>query len=101
MRGGLDINFHRARHISHWIEGRADLVVVMEPEHAAALMPAIRASGAQLTLAGLWSGHYRPFLQDPFDLSPEYFHTCFSILDDAVASLAAKIPDSVGSIVQR
>jgi protein-tyrosine phosphatase len=86
---GLDLGSHRAKNISHWAEADGDLIVAMEPGQALAVAAKARRVGAQLTLAGVWTADYRPYLQDPYGLAVEYFDTCFSILDEAVLALSA------------
>jgi protein-tyrosine phosphatase len=88
---GVDLSPHRAKNISRWDQRDGDLIVAMEPAQALAVAAQARRAGAQLTLAGIWTTDYRPFIQDPFGLAAEYFDTCFSLLDDAVSALSAEL----------
>jgi len=88
---GVDLAVHRARSITQWVAREGDLVVAMEPKQARALEQRAAQAGAQLTLAGLWSTPYRPYIQDPYSLALEYFETCYSIIDDSVAAIAHRI----------
>jgi len=88
---GEDLSPHRAKNISRWAPRDCDLIVAMEPGQALAVAAQARRAGAQLTLAGVWTTDYRPYIQDPFGLAVEYFDTCFSLLDDAVLALSAEL----------
>lgn len=63
-----------------------DLLVAMEPSQAAALTRI--ANGAQVTLLGLWSRPRRPYIQDPYGRSDEYFQRCFALIDSGIRDLA-------------
>jgi protein-tyrosine phosphatase len=87
-----DLSEHRARDRSAVAITGQDLLLGMEPWHGWAL----RGSGAQVTLLGLWGTHLRPHLEDPFGLSDDYFRTCMRVIDDAVRHLARIIRENRG-----
>jgi hypothetical protein len=64
----------------------------MEPRQLSALLPLARASGAQLTLLGLWCLPIRPVLEDPYGLSETHFQICFSVIDEALFKIRGRIP---------
>ena len=96
-RRRLDLNGHRTRTAAEYKPAAEDLLVAMEPEQGRAAQHLSAASGAQVTLLGLWVKKPRPFLQDPYGLSREYFETCFTILDEGVQRIAMNIQSADGN----
>lgn len=92
----LDVSAHRTRTATEYKPAGEDLLVAMEPEQARRLERLTAGSGAQVTLLGLWIANPRPFLQDPYGLSREYFETCFTILDEGVQRIAMNIQSADG-----
>jgi protein-tyrosine phosphatase len=90
-RRGIDLSGHRSRGPDAIPLGSSDLVLGMEPWHATRVAAVARAGGLQVALLGLWCDRPRPHLEDPFGLSPEYFDTCFALIDAAVARIATLV----------
>ena len=89
---GLNLGRHVSRNIEDFTPEHGDLLVALEPRQAYALASRYAGDGAvQVTLLGLWSKPRRAHLHDPHTLSPAYFRTCFALIDDAVATLLAKV----------
>lgn len=89
---GADLECHRSRNIADFAPEPGDLLIAMEPRQAQALAVRYVSDPAiQVTLLGLWSHPRRPHLHDPHTLSPDYFRTCFDLIDTAVAALLAKV----------
>ena len=64
----------------------------MQPTHLRALQQIADASGAHASLLGLWSKPSRPWIEDPFGLSPEAFERVFRQIEDAVDRLLVDLP---------
>ena len=62
----------------------------MEPAHLARLRGTLPA-GVPVTLLGLWAGHRRPHIEDPYGLSPAYHRTCIGLIDEAVAAVVGRL----------
>jgi len=87
---GLELSGHAATRAPGRL-GPGDLVLAMQPSQLPALRRLSSASGAQLSLLGLWAPEPRPHLQDPYGLGFEYFQTCFAIIDAAIERLAREL----------
>lgn len=90
-RRGIDLTAHRAQAAQAfgWQEG--DLLLAMEPRQMRRLRRVAVPPYVQRSLLGLWASPARPHLHDPHTLSPDYFDTCFSVIQDAVDRLAPAI----------
>jgi protein-tyrosine phosphatase len=86
---GIDISLHVARTSDRVNMVRGDLLVAMESSQARVLRSVAPPAGVQVTLMGLWCTPPRPHIEDPFGLSDDYFNTCFSLIDDALAGISA------------
>jgi protein-tyrosine phosphatase len=87
-----DLGSHRSTAIEDIELQPGDLLVAMEPWQAHALAGRVaRRPGVQVTLLGLWSTPGRPHLHDPHGLSPDYFRTCFALIDSAVDAILARV----------
>lgn len=93
---GVEFGSHATRTVAEYDFSGGDLLVAMEPGQARALQRLTAGSGAQITLLGLWVQRPRPFLQDPYGLSREYFETCFTILDEGVERIAMNVKSADG-----
>ena len=87
---GIDLNEHRSADLDTCGIREGDLLVVFEPPQ---IMEARRRGirKAQITLLGIWGELPRPHIHDPYGHSDRYFQWCFSLIDSAVARLAAKV----------
>lgn len=85
-RMGLNLQAHLATNLTDYTAEPGDLLLVMEVRHIARL----KASGlghVPVALLGAWSYPRRLHLHDPYKLSPEYFLTCFSLIESATRAL--------------
>jgi len=82
---GVSLATHRTSSSRSFALEPTDLLVVMEPEQAQELE--LLEGRHQVTLLGLWSKPRRPFIQDPYGRSDEYFQTCFGLIDSGVHGL--------------
>ena len=87
---GLDLADHRSRAAAAVTWSGSDLVLAMEPAHLKRLR-GLSPPGGQVTLLGLWSRRRRPFIQDPYGLSLDYFRTCIRLIDEAVVEVAGRL----------
>lgn len=79
---GIDLSAHRSRHIRALVPEKSDLLVIMEPDHLAAVA---QFSGvAQITLAGLWLPRPNPYIHDPYSSRLDYFHRCEALIAQSV-----------------
>jgi protein-tyrosine-phosphatase len=95
----IDLSGHRARRRVEL--GAGDLVLAVEPAHLERVDRLARLAGAQASLLGLWARPAQPHIEDPFALSPEYFQTCYGVIDDAVRRLAEGLRRSRDELAPR
>ncbi len=88
---GIDLQGRLLRHFNETRFEPGDLAVCMEPVLAGELSGILDLSNVQVTILGLWSGPLRPYLEDPYGLTPEYHHRCFSLIDSAVERVILNI----------
>ena len=89
---GADLTAHRSQTVDELELKRGDLLVAMEPWQADALAARFAGrTGVQVTLLGLWSSPRRPHLHDPHGLCDDYFRTCFTLIDSAVAAMRTRL----------
>lgn len=86
---GIDLGGHRATSVDDVAIREGDLLVAMEPHHAATL--AQRFPAAQVTLLGIWAASRRPFIQDPYSCGDGYYQECFGFIDAAVDGLVRRL----------
>lgn len=55
----------------------SDLLVIMDTSHLPSTLGVAEASGAQLTLLGLWDGQQPAVIRDPFGQPADEFEYCF------------------------
>lgn len=85
-RYGIDLEQHRANTLQQFRPREGDLLLVMEVRHARQLQP-LQLPGTTIALLGLWSAPRRIHIHDPHTLSPDYYRTCFDLLESAVTNL--------------
>jgi protein-tyrosine phosphatase len=90
-RLGVDLSRFRSTAFDAKSIMRSDLLVAMEPYQAKRLKDMCGSTQPQITLLGLWHPRSRPFVQDPYNACPEYFETCFTILDESVRRIATLV----------
>ena len=88
---GLSLAVHETMSFRDFVQRSGDMIVCMEPSHAAAVASGLSEIGLQVTLLGLWSRPLRPLLADPFGADDCYWRTCLDIIDSAVDRILALI----------
>ena len=87
---GFDLDSHRTSPIMYLVLKKTDLLVAMEPWQVEFLKNKLTRKHT-CTLLGLWAKPVSPHIQDPYNLSSEYFEKCFLYILDSVNELAKKI----------
>lgn len=89
---GIDLTRHHATSLEDFDWRHDDLLLAMEPAQAEFLQVLAERAGkvAQISLLGLFADKVRPYIADPYGCGDAYFHTCFSVIDSAVATLAER-----------
>jgi len=95
---GVKVSPHAARQVSHADVDRADLIVVMEKEHAQEIARQWPAVGAKVELLGksLPGVPMEDDIVDPFGRSPYHYRLAQSQITLAVKSLAERLFPSRG-----
>jgi protein-tyrosine phosphatase len=103
---GLDLSAHRATSMASFASGKNDLVLCYEPIHALFIENVATATvdsqdRPQVSLLGLWSSPHRPLIFDPYSLHDQYYQTCYTVIDSAIATLttltgSATVPEATG-----
>ena len=89
----VNLDLHRTTPVPDLETRKGDVFICMEPSQAHAMeLQAGNTPDQQVTLLGLWSDRRRPYLQDPYGLSDEYWDTCLDIIDSAIENIARKLP---------
>jgi protein-tyrosine phosphatase len=91
---GLDLSAHGATSLASFAPGKNDLVLCYEPIHALFIEKVVTATVdseqmPQVSLLGLWSSPCRPLIFDPYSLHDQYYQTCYTVIDSAIANLIA------------
>jgi len=81
---GVDLSLHKSKTQKNIQLRTGDLLIGMEPCHAKRLDTISAQYDTQVTLVGLWCKKERPYIQDPFGLSDEYFSNCFGYIDNGI-----------------
>ncbi len=89
-RRAIELGEHRACAAEDFEFYSGDLLVVMEPRQARAMLRSLPTVPCQVTLLGLWSRPRRPHLHDPHRLSEAYWEQCFDVIDSAVRAIAER-----------
>lgn len=87
---GQDLAAHRTTAMADFTAQDGDLLLVMEDRHFAHVAPLLEAVPAQLSLLGLFARPPRALIYDPHRLGEAYFHSCYDLIDSAVATLGAR-----------
>jgi protein-tyrosine phosphatase len=88
---GVDLSAHRTRSRDAVDVGTGDLLLAMELPQAKAIAGLGLPKDVQITLLGLWCEPPCPHIEDPYGLPPEYFSTCFGLIDDALNRMALRM----------
>ncbi len=91
---GLDLSAHKATSLDSFAPGKNDLVLCYEPIHALFIEKVVTATVdseqmPQVSLLGLWSSPRWPLIFDPYSLHDQYYQTCYTVIDSAIANLVA------------
>lgn len=89
---GVDLSAHRTRSMDGVDIASGDLLLAMEPAQVKQIAGNRLPAGTQITLLGLWCKPPCPHIEDPYGLLPEYFSTCFGLIDDALHRIAHQMP---------
>jgi low molecular weight protein-tyrosine phosphatase len=93
-RRAVELAEHRTCEAEDFEFQSGDLLVVMEPRQARAMLRSLPAMPCQVTLLGLWSRPRRPHIHDPHRLSDAYWEQCFDVIDSAVRTIAERMHPS-------
>ncbi|WP_370663731.1 hypothetical protein [Massilia brevitalea] len=86
---------HRATSWPDFKVQPGDLFLVMEVRQAHEVRRRLGPrDDVQVALLGMWCKPPMPHLHDPYKLGDPYFDTCFVRVRDAVANLAADLPNA-------
>jgi protein-tyrosine phosphatase len=85
-RMGYDLRGHATTDLSDYVHQPGDLLLAMEVRHVGRLIAAGLPAG-RIVLLGHWATPRRIHLHDPHTLSPQYFSTCFTLIESAVRQL--------------
>jgi len=83
---GVDLSAHRATDLTDYRWAPGDLLLAMEMRHVVRLRRSLPGA-PPVALLGGWASPMRLHIHDPHVLSPEYFKTCFSVIDAATRNL--------------
>jgi low molecular weight protein-tyrosine phosphatase len=87
---GQTLSAHRTTDFADYEYGTGDLLLVMEVRHAHELVR--RGIPRQaIVLLGHWARPHRIHIHDPHELGDDYFLTCFTIIQSAVANLVHEL----------
>lgn len=84
------LRLHKTRQIKEYQPLAGDLLVGMEPRHAAQLKE-LYGGKVQITLAGLWLKTPAAYLHDPYNTNATFFNHCESLVVRAASILAEKV----------
>jgi len=94
-RAGVDMTAHRATSWPDFKTLPGDLFLVMEVRQAHEVRRRLGPrDDVQVALLGMWCKPPMPHLHDPYKLGDDYFDTCFVRVREAVANLAADLPNA-------
>ena len=83
---GIDLGLHCATDISDHQPRAGDLLLAMEVRHVRRLQRSALKE-TPIALLGGWGSPQRLHIHDPHVLSPEYFQTCFTLIESATRNL--------------
>jgi protein-tyrosine phosphatase len=90
-RRGVELADHRACDATDFEFQSGDLLLIMEPRQARAMLRRLPTIPCQVTLLGLWSRPRRPHIHDPHRRSEPYWEQCFDVIDSAVRTIAERM----------
>jgi protein-tyrosine-phosphatase len=90
----ISLRTHRTTSLQSYRARPGDLLVCMEPSHAALVGRIFARQGLQITLLGLWSQPRRPWLFDPYGACRGYWNTALDIIDSGVEHITGLIKRS-------
>jgi protein-tyrosine phosphatase len=87
---GVDLSSHKAKMISAINLQETDLILVMEPWHLKVLIN-MGIPKYQISLLGIMGKVKRPYLQDPYGRSHQYFAKCFNNIEEPIQNLVERM----------
>lgn len=93
LEHGIDASGHRGRQLSTSMLRDADLVLVMEREHAARIARLAPEASGKVLLLGKWLGEKE--IPDPYRQSRPAFEHVYGLIDQAVARWLAYLTPSL------
>lgn len=93
LEHGIDASGHRGRQLSTSMLRDADLVLVMEREHAARITRLAPEASGKVLLLGKWLGEKE--IPDPYRQSRPAFEHVYGLIDQAVARWLAYLTPSL------
>lgn len=88
---GLDLTAHVTRNIQNYEPRSGDFIIGMEPAHAESLKKYCTNKGVQLTLAGFWLDHPKPYIHDPYSANIIFFNKCERQIIRSVHGMARRL----------
>ncbi len=93
LEHGIDAGAHRGRQLSVSMLRDADLVLVMEKEHAARIARLAPEASGKVLLLGKWLGEKE--IPDPYRQSRPAFEHVYGLIDQAIAHWLAYLTPSL------
>lgn len=91
QKKGFRLDNHMTTSFTTFQRKPGDLYIAMEPSHLSALKQKNLSNAPPVTLAGLWCAKARPYIEDPYGKSPDYFENCFSCIVEVVHTIKAEL----------
>lgn len=92
---GVNLERHRATHLSKFSFEVGDLLLAFEPQQLAKIVSSkVVPEYIPADLLGRWCSPAFPYLHDPYGLNEAYFNICFDRIDQALLRLAPLVPSS-------
>jgi protein-tyrosine phosphatase len=88
---GLPLDTHRAKPLSAVPLLASDLLLLVDPRHAALLCEVSSRAGCQVSYIGLFAGARNAFLPDPYGKPDAYVHRCFALIEEAVREIRERL----------
>lgn len=99
---GFNINHHKSTLFTPEVLREGDLILCMEPRHLNDSRYAVLPVNVQITLLGMLNPQQQtPFIQDPYDLSDEYYRRCLALIRSTVESIAHEWKNAQHTFSQR
>lgn len=90
---GIDLGAHTATDLRDYEYRQGDVLVSMEIRHARRLRDSL-VPMAPVVLLGHWTFPRRIHLHDPYRLSPEFFRSCFTLIQSGTVQLVRELREA-------